>query len=196
MAFKVYVEESLLAAVSFSIGVMLVEITYVRISLIGMNWVLRHKKIFRMLEWISVFVFLALAIANFIVAERTLPTAAAKVNDYGLPPFIRGVFFCAVNPVQIPFWFLWSSYLISNKKLQPITLEYNWYCLGIGLGTLAGQSLYMFGGKYIAEKFGAKQKEISYFVAAVFFITALFNLYKLLKNKNKLDNLASPAKKI
>jgi hypothetical protein len=102
--------------------------------------------------------------------------------------FIWGTFLCAINPVQIPFWFLWSTYLISNKKLEPRNNQYNLYCVGIGIGTLLGEGIYVFGGEWLVKIVGAKQQQISYFVGGIFLLTALIQLYRVLAQKNKLES--------
>jgi threonine/homoserine/homoserine lactone efflux protein len=185
LAFKIYVEQSLTAAIYFSLGVAIVEVAYVRLSLIGMNWVLRHKRLFEILEYITVLLFIGLAVVTYVATTKQT-NENSKTLFAATPPFIRGFLMSAINPVQIPFWFLWSSYLVSNKKLEQNAVQYNWYCSGIGVGTLLGLALYMFGGLWLVQQIGANQKQINYFVAGVFLVTALLQLYKILTNKSKL----------
>jgi threonine/homoserine/homoserine lactone efflux protein len=188
-AFQIYFREGLLNAVYFSVGVALVEVLYVRISLVAMKWVMKNKKWFRMLEWFTIVLFLFLAVYTFVsnakAAEDGATPAYLKSN---LHRFLLGVFLCAINPVQIPFWFLWSTYLVSNKKLESRRDHYNFYCIGIGIGTLLGEAIYMYGGEWLVKSVGANQQQINYFVAGVFLVTALIQLYRVLAHKDKLDS--------
>jgi hypothetical protein len=188
MAWRIYdVKKSLANAFFFSLGVALVEVIYVRISLIAMKWVLRNKKLFRALEWFTIFLFLALAVMSF-VAKPTEETKTFYYDESLGVQFLWGAFLCAINPVQIPFWFLWSTYLVTNNKLETKPSHYNFYCTGIGIGTLIGEAIYVFGGAWLVHKVGANQQQIGYFVGAVFLITALIQLYKVAFTKSKLES--------
>lgn len=188
-AFQIYYSESLLNAVYFSVGVALVEVVYVRFSLVAMNWVMQNKKLFKAMEWFTVILFIVLAIATFMASAKSAESAEkAGVLGIQMHRFLLGIFLCAINPVQIPFWFLWSTYLVSSKKLEPKKEQYNLYCIGIGIGTLIGEAIYMFGGEWLVNTVGANQQHINYFVAAVFLVTALIQLYRVLAKKDKLDS--------
>ena len=58
-AMQISVQESIHNAILFSLGSLTVEMIYVRISLVGINWVRRQKKLFRYMEWITVAIVLA-----------------------------------------------------------------------------------------------------------------------------------------
>lgn len=188
-AFQIYYKEGLLNAVYFSVGVALVEVIYVRISLVAMKWVLRNKKLFRAMEWFTIVLFLFLAVYTFISSSKSgADTNGNAITQIKMHRFLLGVFLCAINPVQIPFWFLWSTYLVSTNKLETRNDHYNFYCMGIGIGTLIGEAMYMFGGEWLVNKIGANQQHINYFVAAVFLVTSLIQLYRVLATKNKLES--------
>jgi threonine/homoserine/homoserine lactone efflux protein len=188
-AFQIYFKEGLLNAAWFSAGVALVEVLYVRLSLVAMKWVLRNKKLFRALEWVTIALFLFLAVYTFISSSGSHNAEKENaITQINMHRFLLGVFLCAINPVQIPFWFLWSTYLVSTNKLQTRNDHYNFYCLGIGLGTLAGEALYMFGGEWLVKQIGANQQHINYFVAGVFLVTSIIQLYRVLASKNKLES--------
>ena len=118
MAWRIYNEkENIFNAVAFSLGVALVEVIYVRISLIAMKWVVAHKKFFRILEWFTIFLFIGLAIMSFVMVNKQ-DASLPYYQDNLILQFLYGAGLCAINPVQIPFWFLWSTYLVSNGKLE------------------------------------------------------------------------------
>lgn len=188
-AFQIYFKEGLLNAVYFSVGVALVEVIYVRISLVAMKWVLRNKKLFRAMEWFTIVLFLFLAVYTFVSSSKSgADTNGNAITQIKMHRFLLGVFLCAINPVQIPFWFLWSTYLVSTNKLETRNDHYNFYCIGIGIGTLVGEAIYMFGGEFLVKKIGANQQHINYFVAAVFLVTSLIQLYRVLATKSKLES--------
>ena len=64
-AMQIGIQENLKNAIRFSLGVALVEILYVRLSLTGIDWVIEHETLFNVLQWITVFIFIILAIIGW-----------------------------------------------------------------------------------------------------------------------------------
>ena len=150
IAMQLSVAEGYIKAGYFALGVALVEIIYVRISLVGMDWVRKRKKLFKWLDWIAVLIVAALAIANFIAASKPHASHNAIISNQ-MNRFLFGLMLSAINPVQIPFWFGWSTVLFSKKVLESNARHYNFYIVGIGLGTLIGFAVFIFGGQVFAK---------------------------------------------
>ncbi len=134
-AMQIGITDGYTAAILFSLGSLLVEMIYVRVSLVGMDWISKQEKIFKVLEWVTLAIVVALAVSSFNAALH--PKSGKNIIlSSTLPRFILGATMCAVNPVQIPFWFGWSTVLFAKKVLLPRNSHYNLYILGIGIGTL------------------------------------------------------------
>ena len=88
----------------------------------------------------------------------------------------------ALNPVQIPFWFLWSSTFIQANILPVETLAFNEFTLGAGMGTLSGLAVYIHGGKWLVMKMKTSNQTLNKWMGVVFIITALMQLYRILHN--------------
>lgn len=178
-AMQISVQENSRNAINFSLGTALVEIIYVRVSLKGMNWVMENAKLFRILEWVTVFLFVALAISSFVTARKSRDQKNILLNNK-MNRFFLGFTMSAVNPVQIPFWFIWSTYLLSNQFLEPTELQFNIYTAGIGVGTLTGLAIFIFAGKWLVNKLKASQRAINISVGIIFIISAAFQLYRVI----------------
>ena len=59
-AMQISVSDGIRPAIKFALGAMLVEMLYVRISLVAMDWVRKRQKLFRFLEWATVLIIAAL----------------------------------------------------------------------------------------------------------------------------------------
>jgi len=57
-----------------------------------------------------------------------------------------------LNPGQITFWFIWSSYLVEIHALPAGFAAFNFFTAGAALGTISGLSLYMYGGNWLIKK--------------------------------------------
>jgi threonine/homoserine/homoserine lactone efflux protein len=179
-AMQISVSDGIRPALYFSLGALLVEIIYVRISLVAMDWVQRQNKLFRWLEWITVLIIAALAVSSFIAAAS--PHAQKNVIlSHTIPRFWLGVAMSAINPAQIPFWFGWSSALFTKKLLQPRNDHYNTYIAGIGLGTFLGNSIFIFGGQLIVNRLNANQGLISWIIGGVFAVTAIIMTWRIIR---------------
>ncbi|MEI9945087.1 MAG: LysE family transporter [Chitinophagaceae bacterium] len=190
-AMQISVSDGVSSAMMFSLGSLLVEIVYVRLSLVAMDWIRKQERIFRILEWVTLIIVLALAISSFYAA--THPTENKNVIlSSTLPRFVLGIVMCAVNPVQIPFWFGWSTVLFTKKVLLPRNDHYNSYILGIGLGTFIGNCIFIFGGLLIASKINDNQHILNWTIGGIFAITAIIQIWRMLKKKGAVHKLEHP----
>ncbi len=190
-AMQISVSDGVIAAMMFSLGSLLVEIIYVRISLVAMDWIRKQEKILKALEWLTLIIVLALAASSFYAALH--PKVEKNiVLDSPLPKFVLGLIMSAVNPVQIPFWFGWSTVLFTKKVLLPRKDHYNSYILGIGIGTFIGNCIFIFGGLLIASKINNNQHILNWVIGGIFAITALLQLWKILKKKDAVHQMEHP----
>lgn len=191
-AMQISVSDGIRPALYFSAGALLVEIIYVRMSLVAMDWVQKQERLFRWLQWFTVLIIVALAVTNFMAAAS--PHVKKNVIlSQTIPRFWLGAAMSAINPAQIPFWFGWSTALYTKKILVPRNDVYNIYIAGIGLGTFLGNAVFIFGGQLIVTRLNAKQGMISWIIGGVFAITAIIMSWRIL-NKKKPKQEASRKK--
>lgn len=189
---QIAVTESVREAIFFSLGSLLSEIIYVRLSLVAMDWMRKQERIFRLLEWATLIIVLALAISSFYAALH--PTVQKNIIlSSSLPKFILGLLMGAVNPVQIPFWFGWSTVLFTKKILLPQANHYNVYIIGIGIGTFIGNCIFIFGGRLMVDRLNTNQNILNWIIGSIFALTALIQLWRMLgKRKTMAEKLDHP----
>ena len=190
-AMQISVTDGVRHALLFAFGSLLVEIIYVRLSLVAMDWIRKQEKIFKILEWVTLLIVVALAVSSFYAA-LTPSVRENVILSSTLPRFWLGITMCAVNPVQIPFWFGWSTVLFTKKILLPRNDHYNTYIIGIGLGTLLGNCVFILGGQLAAQKLNENQNILNWVIGGIFAITALIQLWKILTKKDALHKMDHP----
>jgi threonine/homoserine/homoserine lactone efflux protein len=190
-AMQISITDGYTQAILFSLGSLAVEMIYVRVSLVGMDWIRKQKNIFRVLEWVTFLIVIALAASSFYAALHP-KTEKNIILSSTLPRFFLGATMCAVNPVQIPFWFGWSTVLFTKKLLLPRNDNYNSYILGIGIGTFIGNCVFIFGGQFIVEKLNANQNVLSWVIGGIFALTALIQMWRMFKKKDAVHKLEHP----
>ncbi|MEO6251897.1 MAG: LysE family transporter [Ferruginibacter sp.] len=183
-AMQIGIQESITHAMEFSLGSLLVEMIYVRVSLIGVDWIRKQEKLMKVMEWITLLIIIALAVGSFIAATKEGGDSKNVILQTTMHRFLLGMFMCAINPVQIPFWFGWSTVLFTKKILEPVKLQYNIYILGIGIGTLLGNCVFIFGGKWLVERIGNSQQYLNWVIGGIFALTALIQAVKMLLHKD------------
>ncbi|MBX2933748.1 MAG: LysE family transporter [Ferruginibacter sp.] len=185
-AMQIGIQESIKEAIYFSFGSLLVEMFYVRISLIGVDWIRKQERIMKLMEWLTLLIILALAAGSFWAAASKGDDAKNVFLQNNMHRFLLGMFMSAVNPVQIPFWFGWSTILFNKKILEPVKSQYNIYIVGIGLGTLMGNCLFIFGGKWLVQRISNSQQYINWVIGSIFALTALIQAIKMIRHKDAI----------
>jgi len=190
-AMQIAITDGYTAAILFSLGSLAVEMIYVRISLVGIDWIRKQKRIFKILEWVTLLIVVALAVSSFHAALHP-KTGKNIILSSTLPRFVLGAVMCAVNPVQIPFWFGWSTVLFTKKVLLPKSSHYNFYIVGIGIGTFIGNCVFIFGGQLVAEKLKSNQHILSWVIGGIFALTAVIQTWRIFKHKDAIHDLENP----
>lgn len=190
-AMQIAISDGYHPALLFSTGSLLAEMIYVRLSLIAMDWIRKQQKLFKILEWATLAIVIALAISSFYAAVHPKVHKNVILSST-VNRFLLGFGMCAINPVQIPFWFGWSTVLYTKKVLLPKNSHYNLYILGIGIGTLLGNFVFIFGGRLIAQKINTNEHILNWVIGGIFTLTAIIQLYKILKKKDATHQIEHP----
>lgn len=183
-ATQLNVQENLRTAWKYGLGIVLVEMVYLRLALTGMDWVVEHKQLFTIMGWLTVIVFVVLGVLAFITARKQTSAKKGLLLNNKMDRFLLGVAVSGINPAQIPFWFLWSTQLLNSKVLMPTIGQLNLFTAGAGLGSLAGLALYIHGGKWLITKLKTSNRALNIFIGIVFILAGLFQLYNMMFKKN------------
>jgi len=132
------------------------------------------------LGWITVLLFLVLGMLAFISARKQKKEERSVILDNQLHRFLLGLTMSALNPVQIPFWFLWTSTMIQTRVLPVTAPAFHVFTMGAGLGTIAGLALYIHGGNWLVKRNNTSNKTLNQIMGVIFIITALIQLYRML----------------
>lgn len=179
-ATQLSVQEGIKKAWYYGLGIVLVEMIYLRISLTAMDWVVEHRLIFEIMGWLTVALFGVLGIFSLIAARKQVKEKKGLLLNNKLNRFFLGVSVSAVNPAQIPFWFIWSTNMINTGVLKTTFADFNFFTGGAAIGSLAGLGVYIYGGRWLIAKMKASNKQLNIFMGIVFLLAALLQLYNML----------------
>jgi threonine/homoserine/homoserine lactone efflux protein len=180
-ATQLAVQEGLRKAWHYALGIVLIEIIYLRLALSAMDWLVQHQRFFYIINWVAAVVFFALGTISFIMAYRQKAESKGLLLQNNLPRFLLGISVSAINPAQIPFWFFWSTSMVQSGIVQTNFSDFNFFTIGAAVGSLAGLAAYMYGGKWLIQRIKASNKQINIVIGSIFIIAALYQVYQLLK---------------
>ena len=192
-AMQIGIQESITDALYFVFGCLLVEMMYVRLSLIGISWVRKQVRLMKIMEWVTLAIIVALAVGSFIAAAKGGDKQQNAILQNNMHRFLLGMFMSAISPTQIPFWFGWSTVLFTKKILLPVNKDYNIYIIGIGIGTLLGNAVFIFGGKWIVQRIANSQQYFNWIIGGIFALTAVIQLIKILLHKDGVSKFEEGA---
>ena len=178
-ATNIAVKDGIYSGTLFMLGALVVETICLCITLLAMEWVRKKQNIFRMFEWITALLILALAFVSFVAAYKMKAFGDNAFTAYNIPPFLLGLLLCTLNPMHIPFWFGWTTVLINKNVLLPGKKNYFIYVCGISIGTVLGFSVFIYGGNYIVQKLINNQNILNWIIGTVLLITAIIQFYKM-----------------
>ena len=178
---QICIQEGVSAAWKFAVGVAAVEMIYLRFALTGMHWVVEHRTLFLALGWLTVILFLVLGFLAFNTARKQNGEKEKKtvLLNNRLNRVVLGLMMSALNPIKIPFWFLWTSTLIQAAILPVNGVSFNLFTIGAGTGTLAGLAVYIHGGNWLVTKMKTSNQTLNKIMGIVFMLTALIQLYRM-----------------
>lgn len=194
-AMQIAISEGLFTAMLFACGAIAVEIMYVRISLLAFNWIRKQGLLLRILNYVTLIILLALAASSFYAALQPGEQKSVVLSTK-IPKFLLGASMCLVSPAPIPFWLGWTTVLFSKKILLPRNDHYNVFTVGIALGTFAGSCVFIFGGLLIAEKIKHNQHILHWIIGGIFLVTAIFQVWRILKKKDAAEKILHPDQKL
>lgn len=168
------------SAIQFALGVAIIEVLYLRIALMAVDWILHHRVLFRVLQWSAVLMLLLLSIGSFMALNKQ--QQENKLVDNNMNRFALGMVMSAVNPMQFPFWAGWSVYLVSANWLHPGMVTYNVFALAAGAGTLTALFLFILAGAKLSAFMQKNKKGVQVFMGIVFLLLAAYQVYNLLLN--------------
>jgi threonine/homoserine/homoserine lactone efflux protein len=179
-ATQISLQENFRSAWQYSLGVALVEMIYLRVVLAAMRWITRHQFVFNIFNWIAVLFFLLLGVLSFVAARRLeKKDQKTLILQSRLNRVFLGMSMSALNPAQIPFWFIWSAYFLNMGWLRVAPYSFNLFTLGSGLGTVAGLAIYMNGGKWMVSRMKTSNRTLNTSIGIIFVIAALIQLVRM-----------------
>jgi threonine/homoserine/homoserine lactone efflux protein len=176
-AVQIAVQQNQWKAMQFAFGVMIVEMLYLRIVLLLLNRILQNEQWVNYIQIVTIIVFVVLTIVGFIRYKKENAVEAKQPTEKN--QVLNGMVLSALNFAQLPFWIIWSSYVITQKWVAQTNTAFNFFTIGTGAGTFIGIYLYILFGKRIISKIKNGRRYLQIAIAVFFLIAAIAQIIQL-----------------
>ena len=155
-------------AMYFIVSFSIVEFFFTYAIMYFADWFADQKNLMLWLDWLLVAILVVMA----VVTWRN--TAKARQADYSRTDSIKyGIILGFINPMQVPFWMVWGTYLLSHDWI--ISGKGALAVLSAGSSLGAFLSLFCFArfSNYLNEKFAFSSKVINHTISIVLALLAI-----------------------
>lgn len=148
------------------------EFVYCTVSIWFIELLVSNTAWVQTLKWMGVAVFTILGLLAIVFPPVGKSGASAG--------FKRGMFALIVNPLQIPFWLIWGTYILSGNMLEHTVYAIGAFGVFTAIGSAAILAIYGISGKYMVAQFNVNRLLISRMVGILLLALAAYQLAELL----------------
>lgn len=170
---QIAVNRGLKQALYFISAFSIIEFIFTLFIIHAANWLAGQLKLDIIIDWVMIVLFSTLAVVTWIKRNK-VPSA-----DYSKYDSLKyGIILGFINPMQIPFWMICGTYLITHGWIVTGTLPLVIFSLGSAAGAFLCLFIYARAAKSIQLKFELSTQAINTSIAVLFFAFALYHLIK------------------
>lgn len=162
------------AGLYFALGATIIELIYSAIAIKFIAVLLSNNSLDLAIQMISVPAFIALGIFYFNKEEQTKAADIKRRKS-----FYNGLFVGLINPLQIPFWIAYGSYLLSNDWIKNDDHLLNVFILGICVGTLLVLTLIAVVSNSIISKINLQTKKVNKGIGIILFLLSAYQIVRI-----------------
>lgn len=160
-------------AMRFIIAFSSVEFFFTYFIMHAAKWLSAQVKLDTVIDWVMVVLFGTLGVITWI--HRKKP-AQAKYSEHESIKY--GILLGFLNPMQVPFWMITGTYLITHEWILDGKLALVVFSVGSAAGAFLCLYLYARFAQFIQSKFALSTRVINTGIAILFFSFAAYHVVK------------------
>jgi threonine/homoserine/homoserine lactone efflux protein len=170
---KITVNRGLKQALMFVSSFSCVEFFFTYFIMHAAKWLASQVRLDMVIDWVMVVLFGVLGTVTWM--HRKKPPK----SEYSEKESIQyGILLGFLNPVQVPFWMITGTYLISHQWILFGKLALVIFSVGAAAGAFLALFLYAKFAAYIQSKFALSTRLINTGIALLFFSFSLYHIVK------------------
>lgn len=170
---QITINRGMRQAMQFITAFSCVELLFTYVIIHAAEWLSHQLKLGVVIDWVMVILFGTLGVITWLHRNKPPKTRVSKYHSikYGI---IMGI----VNPMQIPFWMISGTYLITHRWIVTGTWPLIVFSFGSALGAFLCLFIYARSAKYIQTRFELSTRLINTCIALLFFSFAVYHVVK------------------
>jgi threonine/homoserine/homoserine lactone efflux protein len=170
---QITVNRGLKQAVMFMISFSCVEFFFTYFIMHAAKWLSGQVRLDTVIDWVMVVLFGVLGTITWIHRKKPPET------NYSEHESIKyGILLGFLNPMQVPFWMITGTYLITHQWILDGRLALVIFSIGAAAGSFLALFLYAKFARYIQRKFVLSTRLINTSIAILFFAFAAYHVVK------------------
>jgi len=161
----------------FALGATMIELIYSAIAIKFIAVLLNNNHIELIIQMITIPVFLIMGIFYYIKQDKAKPANPKKRKS-----FYNGLFIGLINPMQIPFWITYGSYMMSNNWIKNEENLLNVFIIGICMGTLLVLTLIALLSRTLISKLDLQTTWVNKGIGILLFALSAYQAVKVAKH--------------
>jgi threonine/homoserine/homoserine lactone efflux protein len=138
------------------------------------DWLAQQVKLDMAIDWIMVGLFGVMGTVTWMHRKKP-PTARKQSKGSNIR---LGILLGFINPMQIPFWMVTGTYLITHQWVDKDILSLLVLSVGSGAGAFLCLFAYARSAKYMKEKLDLSTLALNTGIAILFFAFAAYHIVK------------------
>ncbi|WP_428327548.1 LysE family transporter [Mucilaginibacter sp.] len=170
---QITINRGLKQALIFIISFSCVEFFFTYFIMHAAKWLSSEVRLDTIIDWVMVVLFGVLGAITWVNRNKPPET------NYSEHESIKyGILLGFLNPMQIPFWMITGTYLITHQWIVDGRVALVIFSIGAAAGAFLALFLYAKFAKYIQEKFTLSNKLVNTAIAIFFFSFAAYHVVK------------------
>lgn len=170
---QITINRGMKQALQFIIAFSSVEFFFTFFIMNAAEWLSLQIKLNTIIDWVMVALFGTLATLTWVNRKK------APKAKYSSHESIRyGILLGFINPMQIPFWMIAGTYMITHEWITMGNLSLTIFSLGSAMGAFLCLFLYARFARYIQSKFELSTRAINTGIAILFFGLGAYHVVK------------------
>lgn len=170
---QITINRGIKQALQFIIAFSCVEFFFTLAVMQGAKWLSAQVRLDTIIDWVMVVLFGTMAIITW--RNRNNPP---KTNYSDHASIKYGILMGFLNPVQIPFWMITGTYLITHEWILTGWLALIIFSIGSAAGAFLALYLYAKFAGYVQKRFALSNRVIDISIAVLFASFAIYHVCK------------------
>ncbi|MDP9081210.1 MAG: LysE family transporter [Bacteroidota bacterium] len=170
---QITINRGLKQALMFIIAFSSVEFFFTYFIMHADKWLSAEVHLDTIIDWVMVVLFGVMGIVTWINRNKPPETSYSDRES------IRyGILLGFLNPMQIPFWMITGTYLITHEWIVDGQVALVIFSVGAAAGAFLALFLYAKFAEYIQSKFALSTRLVNTSIAVLFFAFAAYHIVK------------------